>query len=127
MKCLDSDFLIDILAGKKEAEHKMVEIENERLATTAINAFEILFGAEYSQNERNIKEAHKILSGLDIIAFDLKAAEEAGKIQAHHIRGGTRLPIRDLFIASVAKVHGCVVVTRNVNHFNISGLEVETW
>ena len=33
MKCLDSDFLIDILAGKKEAEHKMLEIENERLAT----------------------------------------------------------------------------------------------
>ena len=78
MKCLDSDFLIDILAGKKEAEHKMLEIENERLATTAINVFEILFGAEYSQNEKNIKEAHRILNGLDIIAFDLEAAEEAG-------------------------------------------------
>jgi predicted nucleic acid-binding protein len=52
MKCLDSDFLIDILAGKKEAEHKMLEIENERLVTTAINGFEVLFGAEYSQNEK---------------------------------------------------------------------------
>ena len=127
MKCLDSDFLIDILAGKKEAEHKMLEMENERLATTAVNVFEILFGAEYSQNKRNIKEAHRILSGLDIIAFDLEAAEEASKIQAQCIREGNRLPIRDLFIASVAKVNKCVVVTRNVNHFRVSGLKVETW
>lgn len=127
MKCLDSDFLIDILAGKKEAKHKMMEIENERLATTAINAFKILFGAEYSHNEKNIKEAHKILGGLDIIAFDLEAAEEAGRIQVQNIREGNRLPIRDLFIASMAKIHECVVVTRNVKHFRISGLEVETW
>ncbi|MBU7029137.1 MAG: type II toxin-antitoxin system VapC family toxin [Theionarchaea archaeon] len=114
MRCLDSDFLIDILAGKKEAEYKMLEIENERLATTAINVFEILFGAEYSHNERNIKEAHKILSGLDILTFDLEAAEEASRIQVQQMREGSRLPIRDLFIASVAKVHNCVVVTRNV-------------
>ena len=67
------------------------------------------------------------MNGLDIIAFDLEAAEEAGKIQAQHIREGNRLPIRDLFIASVAKVHECVVVTRNVKHFKISGLKVETW
>ncbi len=46
MRCLDSDFLIGILAGKREAEHKMLEIENDRLATTAINAFEILFSAK---------------------------------------------------------------------------------
>ncbi len=122
-----SDFLIDILAGKKETEHKMLEIENERLATTAINVFEILFGAEYSHNEKNIKEAHKILSGLDILTFDLEAAKEASRIQVQHMREGSRLPIRDLFIASVAKVHNCVVVTRNVNHFRISELEVETW
>jgi predicted nucleic acid-binding protein len=126
MKCLDSDFLIDILAGKKDAEHKMLEIENERLVTTAINVFEILFGAEYSQNEKNNREAYRILNGLDIIAFDLEAAEEARTIQAQRIQEGKRLPIRDLFIASVAKAHECVVVTRNVNHFE--GLvEVETW
>jgi predicted nucleic acid-binding protein len=63
-RCLDSDFLIDILAGKKEAEHKMLEIEDEKLATTAINVFEILFGAEYSHNEKNVKESHRILSGI---------------------------------------------------------------
>lgn len=72
MKCLDSDFLIDILAGDKKAEHKMREIENDRLATTTINVFEILFGAEYSQNERNIKEAYRILNGLEIFTLDKK-------------------------------------------------------
>ncbi|MBU7046910.1 MAG: type II toxin-antitoxin system VapC family toxin [Theionarchaea archaeon] len=127
MRCLDSDFLIDILAGKREAESKMLEIENDRLATTAINAFEILFGAKYSQNMKNIKESHRILSGLDILTFDLEAAEEASRIHVQHMREGNRLPTRDLFIASVAKVPSCVVVTRNVKHFRISGLEVETW
>ncbi|MBU7036561.1 MAG: type II toxin-antitoxin system VapC family toxin [Theionarchaea archaeon] len=127
MKCLDSDFLIDILAGKEEAERKMLEIEIERLATTAINVFEILFGAEYSRNKKNIKEALRIVGGLDVFAFDQEAAEEASKIQVQCIRRGTRLPIRDLFIASVAKAHECVVVTRNVNHFRGCGLEIETW
>ena len=127
MRCLDSDFLIDILAGKREAEHKMLEIENDRLATTAINAFEILFGAKYSHNEKNIKESRRILSGLDILTFDLEAAEEASRIQVQHMREGSSLPTRDLFIASIAKVHDCVVVTRNVNHFRVSGLEAETW
>lgn len=105
----------------------MLEIENERLVTTAINGFEILFGAEYSQNEKNIREAYRILNGLDIIAFDLEAAEEASMIQAQRIREGKRLPICDLFIASVAKAYECAVVTRNVNHFEGLGLEVETW
>ncbi len=127
MKCLDSDFLIDILSGKEEARHKMLEIENEKLVITAINVFEILFGAEYSQNEKNIREAQRIFDKLDILAFDLETAREASKIQAQRAREGSGLPIRDLFIVSVAKVHNCTVVTRNVRHFEISGLEVETW
>jgi predicted nucleic acid-binding protein len=127
MKCLDSDFLIDILAGDKKAEHKMREIENDRLATTTINVFEILFGAEYSRNERNIKEAYRILNGLEIFSFGVEAALEASKIQANRIHRGARLPVRDLFIASIAKVHHCTVITRNVDHFQIAGLEVETW
>lgn len=127
MRCLDSDFLIDVLSGKKEAEHKMREIENDNLATTAVTAFEVLFGAEYSQNKKNIKEAYKILGGLEILAFNLEAAKEASKIQVQNIRKGIRLPIRDLFIASVAKVHNCTVITRNTKHFTAAGLTVETW
>lgn len=48
------------------------------LVTTTVNVFEILFGAEYSQNEKNIKEVCRILDGLEIFAFGLQAAEEAG-------------------------------------------------
>lgn len=75
MKCLDSDFLIDILAGKREAEYKMREIENDKLVTTTVNVLEILFGAEYPQNEKTIKEVYRILDGLEICAFGLQAAE----------------------------------------------------
>ena len=33
MRCLDSNFLIDILGGKRE-EEKMLEIENDRFSTS---------------------------------------------------------------------------------------------
>ena len=34
----------------------MREVENNNLATTAVNVFEVLFGAEYSQNRQNTQK-----------------------------------------------------------------------
>jgi predicted nucleic acid-binding protein len=63
VKCLDTDLLIAILRGKEEARSIVSEIDEEaKGATTAINSFEIFFGAnKSSMKNENVKEALKLL------------------------------------------------------------------
>ena len=43
-------------------------------------------------------------------------------------RNGRSLDWADLFIAATARVHGLIVVTRNVRHFDrIDSLSIENW
>lgn len=62
---------------------------------------------------------------MDIIAFDLGAAEKVSEIQAQCIGEVNSFLIRSLFIVFLAQVNKCVSVIRNVNHFKVSGLRVD--
>lgn len=50
MVCLDTDFIVALLRGDKEAEEKSVLLDNRgiRKTTTPINAFELFIGAYLS-------------------------------------------------------------------------------
>lgn len=50
MKCLDTDLLVAILRGEREAQEKVLELDagEVRNSTTAINSFEIFYGAYHS-------------------------------------------------------------------------------
>ncbi len=47
MTCLDTDFIIDLLRRKSDAERKLEELtsDGDRLTTTALNASELFKGA----------------------------------------------------------------------------------
>lgn len=64
LNCLDTDLLVAILRGKQEAVKAVQELDQEgKTATTAINAFELYYGANKSQNkDLNLKETQKLLS-----------------------------------------------------------------
>jgi predicted nucleic acid-binding protein len=52
----------------------------------------------------------------------------AAEIGAALRRRGETVETTDLFIAATALVHGLIVATRNVRHFNrVPGLVVENW
>lgn len=59
-----------------------------------------------------------------IFSFDERAAERYGNIAAAAERAGRRLNIQDGQIAAIALVHGMTVATRNVGHFDATGVAI---
>ncbi len=129
MRCLDSDLLVAILRGNKDAADYMGKIDQEGTAsTTAISAYEILFGARLSKAPENIEESAKLLGKLKILLFDEKAAEKASEIHFKLKESGQEINIKDIFIASTAITNGHAIVTRNAKDFSrIKEAEIEKW
>jgi predicted nucleic acid-binding protein len=59
-----------------------------------------------------------------IVPFDLKAAVEYGRLMAAARADGVGLPALDGQIAAIAFAHGATLATRNVRHFEATGLEI---
>ena len=130
MKCLDTDLLIAILRGKKEAYSKVTEIdEGGRGATTAINVFEIFFGANRSERSvENLQEATKLFNRLEVIPLDFMSSRRAAEISAKLTLKGETIDYRDAMIAGIVMENDLVLITRNKSHFNrIKGIKLETW
>ena len=131
MTCLDTDFIIDLLRRKLEAERKLEDLaaEGDKLTTTPLNASELYKGAYGSS--RPIEEAKKVrhlLETLDILEFSSAASETFGKLSIEFQRKGNDIGDFDLLIASIALTHGEPLLTRNVRHFSrVPGLAVESY
>jgi tRNA(fMet)-specific endonuclease VapC len=130
VKCLDTDFLVAILRGKEMAERKMVELDREgRHSTTAVNAFELFYGA-YKSNQRpiNVEKTRALLERVDILPFELDSSEQAGEILAELSARGDSIDFRDAMIAGIARTNGLSLVTRNKEHFaRVMELKIEPW
>ena len=67
-----------------------------------------------------------ITQGFDerIVSFDVPAAGVYGTLMAHRRKAGTPLASLDGQIASIARVHGFAVATRNTVHFADCGVDL---
>ena len=130
MKCLDTDFLVAILRGKENAERKMAEMDLEgRQSTTAVNAFELFYGAYKSaQRSTNVEKTKMMLQRLDVLSLGLESSEGAGEILADLAARGGSVDFRDAIIAGIARANGLTLVTRNSEHFaRVKDLKIELW
>jgi len=129
MKILDTDFLVSILRGKKDAEDLLDYLNAGDIAITSITAFELYFGAFKSERaSENIKEVDSLLSSYPVIYFDKNASKEAGKVYSALEKSGKRIGIRDVMIAAICRVNDASLITRNVKHYSrIEGLGIEKW
>src|SRR3972149_168799 len=83
MTCLDTDFIIDLLRRKSEAEKKLEDLttEGDKLTTTPLNASELYKGAyKSSQPIEEAKKVRHLLETLDILEFSFPASESFGKL-----------------------------------------------
>ncbi len=128
--CLDTDVLVDLLRGREPSvsavralEHSLAEI-----ATTAITAFELYYGAlKSSRVQENMAAVRELLDRLEVIDLDEGVAELAARHLARLESRGQPIELADLFIGCAALSRGMALVTRNVDHFRrIEGLRVAT-
>ena len=118
--CLDTKILIDTLRGDEETVKQIKEIETSGiiLSTTTINAFELFYGAEKTENrERNKEALRKLLERLLIYDFTEKASEKAGEIAANLEAEGKTIDFRDIFIGATVLINESIIFTKDIDHF----------
>ncbi len=131
MTCLDTDFIISVLRGEKNALIKLEEMEKrqEILSITSISAAELLKGAYNSREPK--KEVPKIiayLNSLNVLEFDVECANIFARIWYNLKKDGTMISEFDILVASTVIRNDETLLTKNIKHFEkIPELRINTW
>lgn len=102
----------------------------ETLFITAISRAELRFGVLKLPDgkRKNALAAHidQVLNLFEdrMLSFDSAAADQLAAIAAHCEKIGKRAIAPDAYIAACAAAHGFAVATRNVSHFEHTGVRV---
>ena len=111
----DSDVLIDFLRRTEPIASEIGSaIEAGRLATTVINAFELLSGA---RSRRHLRDIEKLLEAIDVRSIGRRAADTAAKGYRELREKAITVPFADCLIAGVCVSAGLPLLTRNKKHF----------
>ena len=128
--CLDTDVLVDLLRGREPSVSAVRALEDSlaELATTAITAFELYYGAlKSAKAQENLNAVRELLGRLEVIELDEGVAELAARHLKRLESRGQAIELADLFIGCAALSRGMILVTWNVEHFRrIEGLRVMT-
>ncbi|MEM2125730.1 MAG: PIN domain-containing protein [Candidatus Methanosuratincola sp.] len=128
---MDTDFLLGLLRGNPSAAEKAGEYDSSGIqaSTTAVNAFEVYFGAYRSANsEKNLKKADELFSCLGILELNVESFRKTGELLARLTSQGIPIEVRDALIAGIVLVNGYTLVTRNSAHFvRIESLSIQGW
>lgn len=129
MVCVDTNFLIALERGDKNALEKMQKLVDggDIVYVTAVTVAEFYRGA-YGSKDRT-KALDDVKGLLDRFAI-LNLDYESGKIWGDlaHLLKSITIGDRDLFIASIALSNKQVLITKNKKHFErVPSLQVEGW
>jgi tRNA(fMet)-specific endonuclease VapC len=123
MTIADSDVLIDFLRGRDPGQQRIrLELTTGRLATTAVNAFELRSGAWTTKAQTQVSA---LLNAVKIIPLDERSAHLAADIRRDLEATGKGIGMADYLIAGVCLVHDATLLTRNLDHFErVPGLHI---
>ncbi len=130
--CLDSNVVSDILRGELSVMRHMAAAKenNDRLFIPSIVYYEIVRGLKAAGKTQKLL-AFQILydttEHLYLDRDDLKTINKAVDIYIQ-LRKGQNIEDNDIYIAAIAMVNGCTLVTANTRHFGrVEGLEFVNW
>ena len=127
---LDTNICIYAIKHKPEKVfQKLQEVESEDVCVSSVTYAELVHGVEKSAAvEKNRLALSMLLANIEILDFDVDAADCYGKIRANLEKKGTPIGPLDMMIAGHALSRGYTVVTNNVKGFSrVSNLKIENW
>jgi tRNA(fMet)-specific endonuclease VapC len=126
---LDTNLCIRVLRDRPRTARERFNLNADALCISTIVLTELLHGAARSgRPEHNRSEVEGFASRLDVLPFDVAAADHAADIRANLERRGQVIGGYDLLIAGHARSRGLVVVTGNLGEFKrVEGLRCEDW
>ncbi len=127
---LDTNICIYAIKHKPEKVfQKLQEVEPEDVYVSSVTYADLVHGVEKSAAvEKNRLALSMLLANIEILDFDVDAADCYGKIRADLEKKGTPIGPLDMMIAGHAQSRGYTVVTNNVKEFSrVSNLKIENW
>ena len=127
---LDTNICIYVIKHKPVMVfQKLQNINPEDVCISSVTYAELVHGVEKSAAvEKNRLALSMLLANMEILDFDVDAADCYGKIRAALEKKGTPIGTLDMMIAAHAQSLGYTVVTNNVKEFSrVSALQIENW
>lgn len=126
---LDTNICIYVQKNKNTNVLTKFKENFSHLGISIITYAELKLGVEKSeQKEKNANALDKFVRFLEIIPFDVKAANEYGCIRAKLEKAGRKIGDNDMLIAASAKAENVILVTNNIREFErVEGLKIENW
>ena len=126
---LDTNLCIRVLRDRPQNVRERFNAEAASLCLSTVVYSELLFGAQNSAKpDENCRLVENFASRLDVLDFDVNAADHAADIRAVLTKKGRVIGPYDLLIAGHARSRGLIVVTGNLGEFlRVDGLRCEDW
>ena len=126
---LDTNIVIYVIKRKPLEALKVFNKNANRMAISAVTLAELIYGAEKSAHvEKNLNVIEDFISHLEVLPYDIAAAQHYGQIKAFLERAGQPIGVNDSHIAAHARSHGLTLVTNNISEFKrVPNLALENW
>ena len=132
MYLLDTNVLSEIVRPSPDGQvmAKLFSQRSTDMFASEITRFELRRGACLRQDTKRFwaRLQRDVLPVVNWLPLTQGVSERGGEISAHLRREGREAGTFDPLLAATAAVHGLILVTRNVRHFEIiPGLRIENW
>ena len=123
---IDSDWVIDYLAGVPEALELLDRLADERIAISIVTYMEVYQGVERSDEPKEAeRQLASFLESVPLLPISPSVARRCAGLRETLRRQGRRVNNRalDLLIAATAIEHNLTLVSRNVRDYaDVPGL-----
>lgn len=108
--------------------HRLLQHAGRLFVPAIVEAELCVWAYQRDDPTRLLAPIREFLKDCQMIPFDSACADRFGRTRVEMNRSGLGIADVDLMIASVALVHGLVLVTHNLAHsLPVPGLVVEDW
>lgn len=124
---LDTDVTIDFLRKKEPGYSLVSKILNEKLVISVITWIEVMYGIKkVKASPKRSEQFLDFLADLDIeiIPINWEIGSLFVDLKVKLEEKGEKLADFDLLIASTSKLYKLILVTKNIKHFDRTGIKI---
>ena len=122
MYVLDSSALIELIERLLKSNDIIRSFEEEDSTTTSVCVHEVLAGV-HSEIDRMVWNT--LFSSIEVLQFDVKAAQISSQLQQELKREGKLINKMDILIAAICKASNATLITLDKDFEKIKGLNVK--
>ena len=121
--------MIDILHNDKKVvlNYQIESIKANEIVICPVVYYEIVRGFKIADATKKFAQFLDFYKNWRVLPFDMSATEKAIEIYVQ-LHNGNTIEDNDIYIAAVAMVNDCTLVTANTKHFGrIENLKIVNW